>query len=210
MDQKSTTAMAAECRRMSRSEFVALPGLEYPLPGLGHVMALGLEEFVPADGPPLEFLRLIRRKGAVLVLAHPCQTESAPEPEVLRELDGIEVWNTRYDGACVPSPTALALFRKWRRIHPGLRAFQGADFHGLESAKPVFATIPPGPVTRDRVLQALRFGDLGARGRLIAIRSLADPGILTRAYIWMVFRGIGALRPLRNRLRNLGVNRDAD
>jgi hypothetical protein len=36
-----------------------------------HVLALGLEEFLPADGDPLEMLREIRERGAISVACHP-------------------------------------------------------------------------------------------------------------------------------------------
>ena len=36
-----------------------------------HVLALGLDEFLSADGDPLEMLREIRARGAVSVACHP-------------------------------------------------------------------------------------------------------------------------------------------
>jgi predicted metal-dependent phosphoesterase TrpH len=36
-----------------------------------HVLALGLEEFLPADGDPLQMLRAIRSRGAISVACHP-------------------------------------------------------------------------------------------------------------------------------------------
>jgi len=36
-----------------------------------HILALGLAEFLPAEGDPLELLREIRRRGAVSVACHP-------------------------------------------------------------------------------------------------------------------------------------------
>jgi hypothetical protein len=39
-----------------------------------HVLALGLDDFLPADGDPLDILREIRRRGAVSVACHPHET----------------------------------------------------------------------------------------------------------------------------------------
>ena len=36
-----------------------------------HILALGLNDFLPADGDPLELLREIRARGAVSVACHP-------------------------------------------------------------------------------------------------------------------------------------------
>ena len=36
-----------------------------------HILALGLQEFLPADGDPLEILREIRARGALSVACHP-------------------------------------------------------------------------------------------------------------------------------------------
>jgi hypothetical protein len=55
---------------------VVLPGAELTRNTINrdtsvHVLALGLEGFLPADGDPLEMLREIRSRGAVSVACHP-------------------------------------------------------------------------------------------------------------------------------------------
>ena len=59
---------------------VVLPGAELTRNTLhrdtsAHVLALGLEEFLPADGDLFEMLREIRARGAVSVACHPHETK---------------------------------------------------------------------------------------------------------------------------------------
>ncbi len=63
-------------RAWSAYAMVVLPGAELTRNTINrdtsvHVLALGLEEFLSADGDPIEMLREIRSRGAVSVACHP-------------------------------------------------------------------------------------------------------------------------------------------
>ncbi len=69
--------IAAEARRAwERYRMVVIPGAEITRNAVGadascHILALGITEFLSADGAPLQILREIRRRGAVSVACHP-------------------------------------------------------------------------------------------------------------------------------------------
>jgi hypothetical protein len=67
----------SEAERAWRSYgMLVLPGAEMTRNTINrdtsvHILALGLEDYLPADGDPLELLREIRGRGAVSVACHP-------------------------------------------------------------------------------------------------------------------------------------------
>ena len=69
--------IAREAERAWRTYgMLVLPGAEMTRNTINrntsvHILALGLADFLPADGDPLEVLREIRRRGAVSVACHP-------------------------------------------------------------------------------------------------------------------------------------------
>ncbi len=63
-------------RAWSTYGMLVLPGAEMTRNTINrdtsvHILALGLEDYLPADGDPLEILREIRARGAVSVACHP-------------------------------------------------------------------------------------------------------------------------------------------
>jgi predicted metal-dependent phosphoesterase TrpH len=81
LSPESWTRYAAQIEREAERAWktwgmLVLPGAEMTRNTINrdtsvHVLALGLDEFLSADGDPLEMLREIRRRGAVAVACHP-------------------------------------------------------------------------------------------------------------------------------------------
>ena len=129
-------AIAAEAKRArSLYDLLVIPGLELsyddPDPARNaHVVAVGLETFVPVEGELEEVLRRAREEGAALIAAHPytledCKTSPRPTGGFaanwrrLRPLvDRIEVFNR-------DEPFAWA-------SAAGVPAVATGDFHRLE------------------------------------------------------------------------------
>lgn len=78
---------------------VGIPGLEVSS-AAGHVLALGVEELVPAGLPYGETLERIRESGGIAVVPHPFQKSRSGvgtnvTPDELARADAIEVYNSR-------------------------------------------------------------------------------------------------------------------
>ncbi len=78
---------------------VGIPGMEVTS-AAGHVLALGVEELVPAGLPFDETLDRIRERGGVAVVPHPFQSSRHGvarhvTPDQLASADAIEVYNSR-------------------------------------------------------------------------------------------------------------------
>lgn len=118
---------ADECRALSDSNFVFIPGFELPYKDC-HVLLLGAID-VRLDLPPLETIKLAKQQGAFVALAHPHRNHYQIDPELMALLDGIEIWNQQYDGKRYPRIQALELFEKSLTQKTSLLAMAGLDLH---------------------------------------------------------------------------------
>ena len=77
--------------------------------------------------------------------------------------DGIEAWNTKYDGRFAPRPETFRLIRRLQQRRPSLLAFYGQDLHWKKQYRGIFIELNWESTERQHVLQALRNGDYSAR-----------------------------------------------
>src|SRR5512132_472012 len=112
---RRVAAFVEECRRLSTRACRLLPGLEYSFPAGPHLMAFGLTERLPLPANPAALAARMAACGAAVVLAHPARYPGLASPELAENLQGIEVWNQRYDGRFVPDPRWWALLARLRR-----------------------------------------------------------------------------------------------
>jgi hypothetical protein len=127
---------------------------------------------------PSTVIRRIRESGGLAVVAHPKDT-AFPAIEQFDPLpDGIEVWNSKYDGRYAPRPVTFALLARLRARRPTIRAFYGQDLHWRRQCRALFTAVDVGRVDRDAVLNALARGAyVGMKG---AMRLPADGAIDAR------------------------------
>src|SRR5205085_11449857 len=90
------------CDALSSSSFRVVPGLEFALHGGDiHILGYGITRrvrFRSAEG----LVDGIHEAGGIAVLAHPPFGSINILGSVRAKLDGIEVWNGRYDGTHAP------------------------------------------------------------------------------------------------------------
>ena len=126
-DDKRWGAYREACRLHSSPRCALVPGIEYgDAENVVHVTVWGDLPFLGAGRPTLEILEAARAAGGVSVFAHPGRRDAYARftPEWATMLNGIEVWNRKYDG-WAPSREALRL----AAAHPHLRVLAGNDFH---------------------------------------------------------------------------------
>lgn len=169
MSPDDVTAMVRECALVSDAEFTAVPGLEFAVDDAKHILAVGLRE-MPAYSSLESLLCAARRLGALTVLAHPKIGKINFRREALSLLDGVEVWNSRYDGRFVPNPTALSLFRDMAARKPDILAFSGNDAHYPDQVKRV-TTHVYGCDSLSDIIQALAAGRFDSGGGIWRIGS---------------------------------------
>jgi len=114
-----------ECRALSDDHFLFVPGFEIAFKD-AHVLVYGVREWV-GESHSVRAIASYKAQGAHVVLAHPHRNKFQLYPELVSLVDGVEVWNSQYDGKQVPRTTSLRMQKK-----VGLSACCGIDFHRKE------------------------------------------------------------------------------
>ena len=198
-DETKMRRLVAECAALRGSGAELVPGLEFAVRGGFHLLGYGVATF-RAEADPAEAVRFIQGQGGVAVLAHPIRYRGRwPAPEVLRVMNGIEVWNARYDGRFFPSGDVMSAFRtrcdEWDAVHP----FGGQDLHVVTSNRLV-ATEASGAGSADEMLDHLRLGQAQFGAQPVRVSMASRPGRLTIACARGLHRGYRLARTIRDRV----------
>jgi len=154
-------AYVGECRARSDADFLFIPGLEYSCANRMHILGYGLPQLIHADNPE-HVIREIRRQGGLAVVAHP-KNDAFDAIEKFEPLpDGVEVWNTKYDGQYAPRPGTFALLRRLKVRRPDVRAFYGLDLHWRNQNRQLCVDVVSERLDADALLSALRRGEFVA------------------------------------------------
>jgi hypothetical protein len=153
-DEQLVQQYVSECRRLSDEKLLFVPGIEFSCVHRIHIVGFGVTSLVSSDDPATVIAH-IRREGGVAVIAHP--------PDALFDFiaaldilpDGIEGWNSKYDGRYAPRPSTFALIRSLQRRAPSIRAFYGQDLHWRKQFAGLFCWLDIPRAERALVLQAL-------------------------------------------------------
>jgi predicted metal-dependent phosphoesterase TrpH len=160
------------CESLSGPTFVVIPGLEFALHGGDtHILGYGVTKSVRAA----EMEKLvdgIHEAGGIAVLAHPPAGSINMIGPIKNKLDGIEVWNGRYDGVRAPRADSLQLLRRVRSVNPKTLAFGGVDLHKASQAdRPIYLEIDIAGHDRKSILMGLLAGNFAVRGGNVTIPS---------------------------------------
>jgi len=165
----------AVCASLSSSTFLVIPGLEFALKGGSiHILGYGITTRVRAPQMD-ELVDGIHRAGGIAVLAHPPVGCINMIGAIRGKLDGIEVWNGRYDGALAPRSDSFQLLRRLRSSNVNVAAYGGVDLHKLVQArKPIYVDVKTDKLERDDIVEALRGGLFTLHGGSLAIPASGD------------------------------------
>jgi hypothetical protein len=169
-DADKLQAYVDDCAALSDEGFRFIAGLEYRCKDRMHVLGYGVTSPAETEDPE-EVIRHIQGAGGVSVIAHP-RDAAFPWIESFKVLpDGIEVWNSKYDGRYAPRTSTFALLSRLQKRKPKLGAFYGQDLHWREQYRGLFTLVERQVPRREQVLQALRRGEYFAQKGNIALPS---------------------------------------
>jgi len=122
-----------DCKQHSDEKFVFIPGFEIPYKG-AHILMIGAREFLLEESEEINglSLQMWRENTSLVILAHPSRNNFVIDDDVKNILDGIEVWNSYYDGKNAPRARSLLLLQELQKEKPQIRAFAGWDMHRKE------------------------------------------------------------------------------
>lgn len=156
----------SECASLSDDRFQFLCSLEYRAEQEMHILGYGATVLARTQEPQ-KIIRHIREHGGLPVIAHP-RDSMFPWIESFDVLpDGIETWNSKYDGQYAPRTATFELLRRLRTRISGMHAFYGQDLHWKKQFRGLFNEIECESFNRGDLLQALRAGKyFGVKGNL--------------------------------------------
>ncbi len=220
-DPQRLEAYERECDERSDERFRFIAGLEYTCVERMHVLGYGVT--APIDSmDPERVIAHICARGGIAVVAHPKDTAFAGIERFEPLPDGIEVWNSKYDGRYAPRPDTFALLARARARRSDVRAFYGQDLHWRRQYRGLFTVVDTDVIERAPILAALaagRFSGLKDDQRLPS-DGLLDPALLAgfgrvhqrsqRMRTWMrQFKGwvdtigVKVPRPIKAQLRRI-------
>jgi len=186
-DDASLRAYAEECDALSDERFRFVAGLEYDCERRMHVLGYGVTALASTEDPQ-SVIRHIEARGGVSVIAHPMDSMFDWIETFDALPDGIETWNTKYDGRYAPRAGTFRLLQRLRQRRPDMRAFYGTDLHWRHQARVLsnevtcdaddLRRLPSS--ARDAVLAALRrgaFAGLHGDSRLPSDGQLSDEAL---------------------------------
>jgi hypothetical protein len=178
-DQQSIEHYISECESLSDNSFRFVAGLEYRCDRNMHILGYRATKLTETIDPQ-EVIRHIDSQGAISVIAHPKDDffEWIESFDTLPQ--GIETWNTKYDGRYAPRPGTFALLLRLKQRAPQMHAFYGQDLHWLKQFRGVFVTVDSSSLDPAAILSALAAGKYSAEKEKLRLPS---SGVLPKALL---------------------------
>lgn len=161
-DQQSIARYISECESLSDQTFRLVPGLEYRCEREMHILGYCATTLTQSTDPET-VIRHIDAQGAVSVIAHP-KNDSFSWIESFTVLpQGIETWNSKYDGRYAPRPATFALLQRLRQRAPQMHAFYGLDLHWRQQFRGLHVLLESNSLEPDAIRAALAAGEYSAQ-----------------------------------------------
>lgn len=165
-DAEMISAYVRELASLSDERLRFIVGMEYECERRMHILGYGATRLADSKDPQT-VIRHIEAQGAVSVIAHP-KDEFFEWIESFENLpQGIETWNSKYDGRYAPRPGTFALLQRLRERRPEMHAFYGQDLHWKKQFRNLFVQVECDSAEPEKILSALASGAyVGQKGDL--------------------------------------------
>lgn len=178
IDWEKMEEYVAQCRALSDDRFCIIPGLEFAYrfqEGSLHLLGYGVSRY-EREEEPVKMIETIHRLGGIAVLAHPYPPLAPQIAPMKGTLDGIELWNTKYNGRLAPALWNYELLKEVRVRRPEVLGFYGTDFHWKTQYTGLAVWIEAARFSPEALLSALRSGRFYAEKERMR---LTPGGVLT-------------------------------
>jgi hypothetical protein len=169
-NQETVSAYQQELQSLSDGQFCFVMGLEYRCDREMHILGYGASILADTKDP-LAIIRHIDSQDAISVIAHP-KNDFFPWIEEFQILpQGIETWNSKYDGRYAPRPGTFALLQGLQQRAPQMHAFYGQDLHWKKQFRGLCVTVDADTLNSPAILKALATGNYRAHKEEIELPS---------------------------------------
>lgn len=162
-DHDEFTASLEAAELAPEYDLIGIPAMEVTSRA-GHVLAMGIDEAVPANRPFLETISAIRDRGGIAIIPHPFQkSRSGVAANVSRadlaKADAIEVYNSR-----LLTGRANRQAQRFAEDHD-LPQTAGSDAHITEMVGQAITAVDTEDETAAGIVEAIREGKTSVEGQ---------------------------------------------
>jgi len=166
-----------------------IPGFEYTCSPRVHLLAIGIKGIVENYKDPVHLIESTHREGGLVIWGHYDFKLKECDIEILSKVDGVEIWNRKYDGTMSFLPYKGRLFNLIRNSYNNnLKMYNGTDIHSFSHWSRILVTMQA-VSSRAEIMNALRVGNFEIVNKYIHI-SARDFCPALREYILMQIMGI--------------------
>lgn len=151
----SMARFVSECALLSSKGCVLVPGIE--IDDL-HILIYGIRAAPTAWNSLTDLTEQFVEQGALIVISHPVKLHEALPALAESWAEGVEVWNTRYDGRTGPRLKSLQLYQARRKLKASTVAIGGVDLHSASDLSELHLEVSAQEATVDALLDAIRGG----------------------------------------------------
>ncbi len=142
-----------------------IPGIEIGSLG-GHILGIGLTDFVPSKLPLEETIDLIHEQGGIAIAAHPFDIKGDGAGRNLERFDAVEVFNS----LCLDRFSNIVAKSRARKM--GKPMVAGSDAHTTAMLGSSVNHIDAEDI--DGVLKAIKKGNVTFEGGYVPVREIVD------------------------------------
>ena len=149
LDDESVNVYLRECEKLSDEKFLIIPGFEYS-EFKDHILAIGFKKLF-RNLTELELIKYAKKLDSIVILAHPKKEGYFVDSKVLENIDGLEIWNRKYDGIA-PNNKSIEI------LNGDTLAFGGNDLHSSYEMGGITYEVDAEKLGETYILKALKMG----------------------------------------------------
>jgi len=190
LERKNIGKFLQETGNYNSAPFV-IPGIEYTCSPRIHLLAIGIKEIMENYEDPFDVIEKTHSQGGLVIWGHYDFKLRSNDIEILRKVDGVEIWNRKYDGKMSFLPHRGRLFNTIRnKYNNNLNMYNGTDLHSFSSWANLFITMPDVSSSVE-IMNNLRVGNFKMVNRYVRIPAINfSPSF--RQYVFMQFTSIAS------------------
>ena len=161
-----------ECLYLSDDEFSFIPAVEYNCNEGIELISVGTDSLIKSSSAS-DIIDITGKNGGITILPHPVKFRHIPF-NILRNLDGVELWNSHYNEKYAFRIKNYIVFRKLRDINNHILPFAGIDAHSESDYVNLHLFVNAIALNTKEIIKGLKSGDYYIKKGSLIINSRAD------------------------------------
>lgn len=173
------------CRDQSDSNVILVPGLEFSCKSDIHILGINIDQYF-VEVEPHKTIQKIHELGGLAILAHPSRYNNKLPILQLKRLDGIEIWNTNYNGTFAPRLSQIILLEQLQQMNKNMYGYTGLDLHYELQPQGPLLQVKADELSCSSIISSLKQGKFSIESKLVDIPSSSKLPIYTKVYLEVI------------------------